>query len=195
MTLGDAEIGGGTTRPAPAGGGGAGAASALVRTVDYPMWVVTAAADGEMSGCLAGFVTQCSIEPVRFLVCVSKQNRTFFVVERAGALALHLLGEEQLELAAHFGELTGDVVDKLAGQSWWRASTGAPVLTECAAWIEGRVLRRLGVGDHEAFVISCDRGGPGRYHGQLDYHRVRSLRPGHPAKDATALDEEPGPAP
>ena len=37
--------------------------------VDYPLYVVTVRSpDGEMSGCLAGFVTQCSIDPPNFLV-------------------------------------------------------------------------------------------------------------------------------
>lgn len=192
MTVGDAEIGGGRTRAASSPSDGVAAAAALVGQVDYPMWVVTAADGWETSGCLAGFVTQCSIRPPRFLVCLSKQNHTFFVVERSGALALHLLGHDQHELAAHFGELSGDVVDKMAGQSWWRGSTGAPVLTECAAWVEGRVLRQLGVGDHEAFIVSCDRGGPGPYDGQLTYRQARNLRPGHPAADATTLETATG---
>jgi flavin reductase (DIM6/NTAB) family NADH-FMN oxidoreductase RutF len=38
----------------------------IADTIDYPMWIVTAAARGERSGCLVGFATQCSIEPVRF---------------------------------------------------------------------------------------------------------------------------------
>lgn len=183
MTLGDAEIGGGTTRPAPAGGGGAGAASALVRTVDYPMWVVTAAADGEMSGCLAGFVTQCSIEPVRFVVCVSRANHTFGVVQRAGGLALHLLGRDQFDTASLFGEATGDEVDKFANCRWSAGSTGAPLLAECAAWIEGPILTRLDAGDHQALLVSPVAGGAGPCPGVLTFQHARGLEPGHPSDD------------
>ncbi len=32
----------------------------LVGSMDYPMFVVTVNAGGERSGCLVGFVTQCS---------------------------------------------------------------------------------------------------------------------------------------
>ncbi len=35
----------------------------LTAAMDYPMFVVTAAAAGEQSGCLVGFATQCSIDP------------------------------------------------------------------------------------------------------------------------------------
>jgi flavin reductase (DIM6/NTAB) family NADH-FMN oxidoreductase RutF len=67
---------------------------AFVERTDYPLIVVTTASPhGELSGCLAGFITQCSIEPPRFLVCISKTNHTFDVVTRSEVLALHLLGQ------------------------------------------------------------------------------------------------------
>ena len=36
--------------------------NSLVGDLDYPMFIVTACADGERSGCLIGFATQASIE-------------------------------------------------------------------------------------------------------------------------------------
>ena len=42
---------------------------ALTSALDYPMFIVTVAPDGGRAGCLVGFATQCSIDPVRFLVC------------------------------------------------------------------------------------------------------------------------------
>ena len=56
-------------------------------------------AGGERSGCLIGFATQCSIHPPRFLVCISKENRTYDVVGSAAAVVVHFLGAEQRELA------------------------------------------------------------------------------------------------
>ena len=46
--------------------------------IEYVYFVVTVREDlyAEMSGCLAGFVTQCSIYPLNFLVCISKVNHT-----------------------------------------------------------------------------------------------------------------------
>ena len=45
--------------------------NALASELDYPMFVVTTAAGGAPAGCLVGFATQCSIDPPRFLVCLS----------------------------------------------------------------------------------------------------------------------------
>ena len=55
---------------------GVDAFEGIVSTFDGPMFVVTARADDEQDGCLVGFTTQCSIDPPRFLVCLSEKNRT-----------------------------------------------------------------------------------------------------------------------
>ncbi len=54
--------------------------AAFFDLIDYPFYVVTVrSAEADMSGCLAGFVTQCSIDPPNLLVCISKVNHTLRV--------------------------------------------------------------------------------------------------------------------
>ena len=148
---------------------------------DPPLYIVTVgSADHGDSGCLAGFVTQCSIGPPRFLVCLSKLNHTFFASEGATSMAIHLLGEDQTDLAVLFGERTGDDYDKFAHCSWDRKGSGAPVLRDCAAWLDGSMLDRFSVGDHEAILMSPTGGGAGP-HGRPAHAAERpQLHPGHP---------------
>ena len=73
--------------------------NSLVGDLDYPMFIVTACADGERSGCLIGFATQASIDPSRFLVCLSHKNRTYRVAQGTALLGVHFVPEEQAELA------------------------------------------------------------------------------------------------
>lgn len=154
----------------------------FARRTDYPLVVVTtASASGQLSGCLAGFVTQCSIRPARLLACISKVNHTFFVAERASALGVHLLGDEQSDVAALFGERTGDNFDKFDHCDWRPGETGVPVLTRCAAWLEGRILSRFSLGDHEAHLLAPVAGGVGPCSGLLTFHSTTGLDPGHPA--------------
>ncbi len=152
----------------------------LVRSTDYSLYVVTACADDEPSGCLAGFVTQASIDPVRFIVCISKINHTFGVAMRSTGLGLHLLGADQRATASRFGEQTGDVIDKFERVQWTRGSTGAPILAECAAWVEGQVIDRMSGGDHEAFLIAVLGGGEGTHSGRLTKVDAADFEPGHP---------------
>ena len=150
--------------------------------VEYPLYVVTVRSPGaEMSGCLAGFVTQCSIDPPNFLVCVSKANHTLSVAERSSGMGLHLLGADQVDLARLFGEETGDRVEKFASADWRLGSTGAPLLVEAAVSLEGRVLGHFSVGDHEAFLMRAVRAVTGRHTGILTYRTAPPLHPGHPA--------------
>ena len=48
----------------------------IAKTLDSPMIVVATRAGDDMDACLVGFSTQCSIIPTRYLVCLSKKNRT-----------------------------------------------------------------------------------------------------------------------
>jgi flavin reductase (DIM6/NTAB) family NADH-FMN oxidoreductase RutF len=153
---------------------------ALTRATNYALYVATAWADGELSGCLAGFVTQSSIHPVRFVVCVSKINHTFGIAQRSVGLGLHLLGSDQRDVASLFGEQTGDVMNKFERVAWTPGVTGVPILTECAAWVEGRVLNRMSGGDHEAFLIEIVAGGAGTHPGRFMLSDGADFSPGHP---------------
>src|SRR5712672_2014870 len=87
---------------------------ALTSELDYPMVIVTTVADGERSGCLVGFHSQCSIHPARWALWVSKANHTYGVALRATRLAVHFPSVDDVDLAELFGEETGDEVDKFA---------------------------------------------------------------------------------
>jgi flavin reductase (DIM6/NTAB) family NADH-FMN oxidoreductase RutF len=156
--------------------------AAFFDLIDYPYYVVTVRApDADMSGCLAGFVTQCSIHPPNFLVCISKLNHTLAVAERSPSMGLHLLGADQSATARLFGEETGDVVDKFADVDWRLGSTGAPLLVDSAVSMEGQVLGHFSVGDHEAFLVRAVRAVAGGHAGLLTYRSAPPLHPGHPA--------------
>jgi len=45
---------------------------AIVADLESPAYVVTTAAGAERDGCLVGFASQCSIDPPRFVVWLSK---------------------------------------------------------------------------------------------------------------------------
>src|SRR5687767_10083536 len=90
----------------------------LVADIDYPLFIVTTAVDGERTGCLVGFATQCSIHPPRFLIGLSHKNHTWRVAHDAPAYAVHVLDRDERELAELFGGATGDEVDKFERCAW-----------------------------------------------------------------------------
>jgi flavin reductase (DIM6/NTAB) family NADH-FMN oxidoreductase RutF len=153
----------------------------LMRELDYPMLIVTTAADGERAGCLIGFASQVSIRPGRFLACLSVKNRTFRLAQRADVVVVHFVPEEATELAELFGGETGDEVDKFARCEWRPGPDGAPVLAELENWFAGRVLERFDLGDHHGFLLEPIEGQAGRGGATLTFHRAQWIDPGHPA--------------
>jgi flavin reductase (DIM6/NTAB) family NADH-FMN oxidoreductase RutF len=146
--------------------------------LDAPMYVVSAADGTDRDACLVGFTTQCSIDPARFLVCLSVANRTFEIAERAGTLVVHLLRAGDEATARHFGALTGDEVDKLADVSWREGPGGAPVI-DGLDWFSGRVRKRVPFGDHVGMVLEVDDSGVARRTGDaLGYQSVDDVEAG-----------------
>jgi flavin reductase (DIM6/NTAB) family NADH-FMN oxidoreductase RutF len=153
----------------------------IVSHLDYPMVVVTAAAAGERSGCLVGFHTQCSIDPPRWLIGISKKNHTYRIGLEAGVLTAHFLGEQDVGLARLFGEETGDEVDKFTRCRWHEGPFGAVVLDDCANWVAFRVLDHHDGGDHHLFrgePVAAERE---REQRQLSFQMVKDFHPGHEA--------------
>jgi len=157
------------------------ASDGMVDRLDTPLFVVTAVDGPDRSGCLVGFATQCSIDPFRFLVCISVENHTYELAARAPVLAVHLLGAGQHAVAALFGGHTGDAEDKFGRCAWHPGIEGVPVLDQCAAWLEGRVVQRIPLGDHVGMVLEPEAGGTGGAHGCLTLADVTDLEPAHPA--------------
>ena len=149
--------------------------------LDYPMFIVTARAGDELAGCLVGFATQCSIDPLRFLACLSDKNRTFRVAQETDVLAVHLVPEGAGELAELFGSRTGDDVDKFAACAWHEGPDDTPLLDDCPDWFVGRVLARLDTGDHQAVLLEPFAAGAGPATTQFDFHRAKRFEPGHEA--------------
>lgn len=157
------------------------ALGALSAALDYPMYVVTVAAPGGRAGCLVGFATQCSLDPVRFAVFLSRQNRTCRVARQTDILAVHVLGAHQRSLAELFGSKTGDEVDKFAECGWTPGPEGVPLLDACPNRVVGRVVGQVDGGDHLGFVLDVVEAQADDPAPVLMFHHVRDLEPGHPA--------------
>lgn len=152
--------------------------------LDYPMYVVTAAAEGGApAGCLVGFASQCALKPPRFVVWLSRANHTYQVARDTAFLGVHLIGRDQHRLAQLFGGECGERVDKFADVRWEPRTGGAPVLMDSCAWWVGKIERHADWGDHVGFHLTpVEAGADPPPHGELlRLSDVTDLSPGHPA--------------
>ena len=151
--------------------------------LDYPMIVVTTAAGDERAGCLVGFHTQCSIEPPRWAVWISRENHTARVAARADVFALHFLDgahPSARSLAELFGTATGDTVDKFARCTWHPGPDGVPLLDDCPARLVGQRQATLGADtDHIGIVLAPEVCESPADLMPLMFSQVRDLEAGH----------------
>src|SRR5438477_2985965 len=126
----------------------------LTGKLDYPMLVVTVTAGDKRAGCLVGFSTQCSIDPARFMVCLSDKNRTFRLAQQTAVLAVHFLPDTAIDLARLFGSETDDELDKFNRCRWHEGPRGLPILERCERWFTGEILARWPLGDRWGYRLA-----------------------------------------
>jgi flavin reductase (DIM6/NTAB) family NADH-FMN oxidoreductase RutF len=153
----------------------------LVGDLEYPMFIVTASAGGEPLGCLVGFATQTSIDPPRFAVCLSHNNRTYREGHDAELLGVHCVPADAGDLAELFGGETTDEVDKFARCEWHEGPGGVPLLDGCPNRFVGRVLWRRDAGDHDAFLLEPIAAEATSGEAEFTFHRAKRIDPGHEA--------------
>lgn len=137
------------------GGPSDDAVAAIIDRLDNTAVVVTTAAVGRVSGCLATYVTGASISPRRLLVLTSPENLTHEMIDRSGFLAVNIVGRSEADWVDHFGRVSGRDVDKFADVAWQPGVTGAPLLTDAIGHLEGRVIASFDCGDHTARLVEA----------------------------------------
>ncbi|MEV3924239.1 flavin reductase family protein [Actinomadura coerulea] len=96
---------------------------------------------------------------------------------------MHVLGrgEEQRELAALFGERTGDEIDKFARCAWRPGPEGVPLLTGAPRRMVGRIVERAELGDHAGFLLAPIDVTVEAEAAPLTFRTLPDLEPGHEA--------------
>jgi flavin reductase (DIM6/NTAB) family NADH-FMN oxidoreductase RutF len=153
----------------------------LAGSLDYPLFIVTASDGARREGCVIGFATQCSVDPPRFLACLSRANRTFGLAREVDALAVHLVPRAQEALAELFGGETGDEIDKFARCDWHEGPRGLPILDGCPSWFAGEILARHDLGDHVGVWLAPFAASYAPDQDNVYFQAVKdAIEPGHP---------------
>ncbi|HEX7444628.1 MAG TPA: flavin reductase family protein [Acidimicrobiales bacterium] len=145
---------------------------------------MTTVAHGQRDGCLVGFHAQCSIEPVRYAVWLSKANRTYRLAREAERLAVHFVPADEVEVARLFATTTGDEIDKFASCDWHPGPGGVPLLDRLGDRLVGRhLLLPDDGGDHVCAVVEPDAVSGRATFAPLRLHVATDWEAGHDAGD------------
>jgi flavin reductase len=128
--------------------------------------VVTTGGEAGVHGLTANAVASLSLEPPLVLVAVDKQAATLEFLKRNRCFAVNILRADQEKISRQFATPGPKDFSTL---NITTAVTTAPILTDCLAFVDCRLVEILPGGDHEIFVGEIvageDQGGePLLYH-------------------------------
>ena len=148
----------------------------LLRALTSPVVAISCGAGGRVNGMVADSAVRASLSTrvPRVAVFVHKWNWSHELIFRGGAFVMHLLHRGQWELIHRWGFSSGRERDKWTGIAHRAGALGLPVLEDCYAYLECRVVNAMDAGGSTCFladVVEAGRG-PGRDVMTADYFRA-----------------------
>jgi flavin reductase (DIM6/NTAB) family NADH-FMN oxidoreductase RutF len=143
----------------------------VVRECASGVAVITVAWDGILHGMTITSFTIVSFRPLAILVCVHNLCRTHRLIQASSHFAVNFLTDNQYELSDRFAGRQPQIEDRFTGIDTVTGVTGAPLFTDCLAWLECRVTASHTAGDHTIFVADVITGNTGTSGRPLIYYQ------------------------
>lgn len=144
--------------------------------------VVTTLCDGVPHGLTVSAFSSVSATPPRVLICLNNSTDSKPLIERSGFFAVHILGRDHAALGPRFAKMgaAANSNNLFDGLSRRVEQTGAPILSDCMAWLDCRVESRLAVGDNTIFIGGVEAAGANALEGDPVLYYKRAWRVLHP---------------
>jgi flavin reductase (DIM6/NTAB) family NADH-FMN oxidoreductase RutF len=104
----------------------------------HGVYIVCAQHEERKGGLAVAWATQVATN--RILICVGKQSTTRELILASKAFGLSVLTQEQVDVARAFGRQSSRDVNKFESVGYHTAETGSPLLDDCAATFDCRVV-------------------------------------------------------
>jgi flavin reductase (DIM6/NTAB) family NADH-FMN oxidoreductase RutF len=127
----------------------------LLRYLTLPIVAVTTSADRRRNGFIVNSAQRASLVPTiaRISLYVSKTNFSHDLLYRSGLFGIHLLRTDQWDVIRALGLRSGrDIPDKLDDLDVRIGVTGCPMLDDCIAAFECRVVNAMDAGAATFFL-------------------------------------------
>ena len=126
----------------------------LLRHLTSPVVAITSEYQGKRNGMVIDSAIRASIVPTipRLAVMIHKFNFSHDLIFQGGRFVLHLLRRAQFDVIHRLGFVHGGESDKLVGVPHRPGRLGAPVLDECHAHFECRIVNAMDTGSSTCFL-------------------------------------------
>jgi len=120
-----------------------------------PVTLVTSTYRGRPNVMPLSWHMPLSSAPALLGIAVEQSRHSVDVIGHAGEFALNFPKRPYLHHVQYLGALRGEDIDKIEAVQWetfGATSISAPLLADCAGWVECQVVDRQTFGDHVLFV-------------------------------------------
>jgi flavin reductase (DIM6/NTAB) family NADH-FMN oxidoreductase RutF len=121
----------------------------LMQTISVGVYVI-GVCDGRRSNAFtASSVMPVSFRPVMVALGVGIDHASLPLLRSGRVFTINVLKRDQMELAGHFGTVSGRDANKLAEIRWRPGLSGAPILVDALAYLECELASLVAAGDHQ----------------------------------------------
>jgi len=117
-------------------------------------------------GFTATSVISVSASPPILAFSLASTSSSWPAISRTDTLAISLLTANQGDISARFAT---SGIDRFADGGWRALDTGEPVIEDAGAWVRGRILQRVPVGDSYLVTVRALEHGTSDSAGPLVY--------------------------
>ena len=123
-----------------------------LRYLTHGVYVLGTRRGRESNAMTASWVMQTSERPPSIAVAVRDDRYSRDLILESSTFALSALRDDQVDVATHFSETSGEYHDKLQGVPYGLTPSGSPFLLDCLAYLDCRVMDAVRAGDHTVIV-------------------------------------------
>ncbi|HZU06861.1 MAG TPA: flavin reductase family protein [Chloroflexota bacterium] len=138
--------------------------------------VVTTATPEGLHGLTVNAFCSVSLTPPLVLVCIDSLSRSAELIAASGYYGVSILSAQQAFLADRFAGRAPLINRRFDDAPYFTARTGAPLLRDCLAWLDCRVVANHAAGDHRLFLGMVEAAGEGTASAALVYYNRRYYR-------------------
>jgi flavin reductase (DIM6/NTAB) family NADH-FMN oxidoreductase RutF len=123
-----------------------------LRCLTHGVYVLGTRRGRQSNAMTASWVMQTSERPQCVAVAVRGDRYSHDLILESTTFALSVLRDDQVDVATHFSDTSGEYHDKLQGVPYGLTPGGSPFLLDCLAYVDCKVMDTVRAGDHTIIV-------------------------------------------
>jgi len=125
-----------------------------LRLLSNGVYVLTSRSGSSYGAATVSWVSQASFSPPLVMAAVRRESNVYRCLAQSGSAVLHIVGDEQKEIARQFFSPTRADAGSINGEPFEEGRVAAPVLSNLPAHIECRVKQIVdNDGDHAIVIL------------------------------------------